>query len=49
MIAAFLAPIATVVVLDAPRGMEGVHSVQSPAEAARRDGYLDHVREIPLD
>ena len=49
MIAAFLAPTATVVVLDAPLGMEGVHRVQPPAEAAQRHGYLDHVREIPLD
>ena len=28
--------------------VESVHGVQPPAEAARRDGNLDDVRELPL-
>jgi hypothetical protein len=49
MIAAFLAPPATVVVSDAPLRMEGVHRVEPPAEAVWRHDDFDHVREIPLD
>jgi hypothetical protein len=30
-------------------GMEGVHSVQPLAEAARGDGSFNHMRELPLD
>ena len=49
MVPAFLTSTATVAVLDATRGMEGVHGVQPLAEPTERDGDLNYMREIPLD